>query len=251
VGRRLSGASAVRSIASGAIALPQYPVSVDPDITDADDTWLTANGTTNTFGSQNDDNALYFGNLNGYASALQHCGFRFQGVAVPQGATIDQAVIKLNVTLATYPPTGTLFGVDSDNVAVWDDVYHPAVVDRTTASTTISASSSTGIRTYDITTSIQEIVNRAGWPPSFRPRRSQGPPCTCERPCRRLNRCRTTLNERCGGRWNYSTWNAGGLTGLQAYSAGPCRLSLNCAARYAMHLLCQDLHRMACRPFYS
>lgn len=90
-------------------------------------------------------------------------GLRFQSSGLAQGAPIAAATLSINVTAITGTPQSTVHGVDVDDAAQWSDPgVLPSGVDRTTASTAFNPTG-TGIATVDVTSQIQEIVNRAGF----------------------------------------------------------------------------------------
>lgn len=142
-----------------------YPVAIDPDITedigaDNDDgagresnsTWKSSPGSYGSYLGANSPTAQY------------DPGFRFQTVAVDQGVTIDLANLKFNVTRKFGAYAGAVFyGDDVDDSAAWSDGTRPSQRTKTSASVTFARPSSTGIKTVDVTSIVQEIVNRGGW----------------------------------------------------------------------------------------
>jgi len=98
----------------------------------------------------------------------QNAVWRFRAIAVPQGATITSAILSLNVTgKQTAYGGGTLWGYAKDNMA--NDWYYgynknsASVATQTVNSVTLTRPSSTGVKTYDVTAIVQDIVSRAGW----------------------------------------------------------------------------------------
>src|SRR4051812_28005100 len=101
-----------------------------------------------------------------------HAGFRFTGITIANGATISSAILKFP-QLANYSSLGavignqTIYGQAADNpinfsVAANNISARP----RTTATGTKpldTATGSFGSQDIDVTTIVQEIVNRAGW----------------------------------------------------------------------------------------
>ena len=86
---------------------------------------------------------------------------------VPQGATITSATLSVWLNNSSYvDPVGTFYGLDADNVAAFDGTDNE-VTDKglTTASLGWNASGLTHNQYYehDVTSIIQEIVNRGGW----------------------------------------------------------------------------------------
>jgi hypothetical protein len=135
-----------------------YPVAIDPDITE--DIVNTADdGCSIAFGS-----AWYSADIFFTGSQELYPGFRFRTVNVPNAATIDLAVLKFRVeSTAGGGRAGTIHGVASDSAPTWSDSFLPNSVTKTTASTAVSASTATGIRSYTVTSIVQELVDRVGW----------------------------------------------------------------------------------------
>ena len=95
---------------------------------------------------------------------LSQAGFRFTSVAVPQGASVSSATIFLtegpNGILGS--DFGDLLGVSADNAAAWSGSNHPNNAVGTTAAVAITSANYLAI---NVTSIVQEIVNRAGWSP--------------------------------------------------------------------------------------
>jgi len=93
-------------------------------------------------------------------------GFRFTGVAVPQGATVDSAYLKVTGTNDADSATLYLKGEAADNPVTFAAGVRP---DQRTKTSAVSAQwsipgSSTGVLTSpDVASVVQEIVNRPGW----------------------------------------------------------------------------------------
>lgn len=137
-----------------------YPVAIDPDITetiaaDADDGhekvalgWYSA-VTLDNFGKY---------------SVYYHPAWRFTTVAVAQGTTIILAELKINAISSTIGGGGgTLYGYDVDSAAALSSTVKPTTMAKTTATATVAQSTSTGVRTYNVTSIVQEIINRGSW----------------------------------------------------------------------------------------
>jgi hypothetical protein len=102
-------------------------------------------------------------------------GLRFRGLAVPQGATVTSATLEVisNGTGTTGSTSVTVRGNAADNAAaLTQDADYSSSSDlstrsRTTASVTWSISGTwTNNTTYsapDLSTVVQEIINRSGW----------------------------------------------------------------------------------------
>jgi len=93
-------------------------------------------------------------------------GFRFSGVAIPAGATINAAWLTIRTT-ANDDPDLDIYGQAADDAATFAATsYNISGRSRTAAKTNWTASNvgtSQLIDTPDIKTVIQEIVNRPGW----------------------------------------------------------------------------------------
>lgn len=104
----------------------------------------------------NPANGLY----SGYPVSV---GFRFLGVAVPQGATIDSATLTLKKDTAS-PNTagnwGIIAGVNSDNAALFSAANPPNTATKTSESVTVVDGAT---QNYDVKPIVQAIVNRSGW----------------------------------------------------------------------------------------
>jgi hypothetical protein len=140
--------------------MASYPVTIDPDVTEE----IAAAGDD---GSENQGAATWFNNANifgNYYGLIRNAGFRFTTVAVAQAAVIANATFKLRVT-GNYQgyATGKLYGADEDSSAQWSDSIRPSNRTKTAASTVIPSAGSSGIKSYDVTAVVQEIVDRAGW----------------------------------------------------------------------------------------
>lgn len=96
-------------------------------------------------------------------------GMRFQTIVVNQGSTISSAYLYLGLTGKVGTPAGALYGEDVDDAATFSTVGNFTGRTKTTANVDIN--SYTVIQNYgmylliryDVTTIIQEIVNRGGW----------------------------------------------------------------------------------------
>lgn len=91
--------------------------------------------------------------------------FRFQTVDVPQGATINSATLTLNVTFRGGSGSAVLKGQNVDDAPSWANysANSPLTMSATTASLNYSVPATTGSKNLDVTSIVQEIVNRAGW----------------------------------------------------------------------------------------
>lgn len=118
--------------------------------------------------SPSESSALSLGNP---GAVLRHIALRFTGVTIPNGATITSAKIRF-VDLNTKSATGIALliqGVDEDNTAEF--VISPENTARTRTKTTanvgwtgsFSQVKDSNRDTPDLTSIVQEIVDRAGW----------------------------------------------------------------------------------------
>ena len=100
----------------------------------------------------------------------QYVGIRFDGVAIPTGATIIDATIEFEVD---EPNTGaasvTIRGQDADNSGTFTN-GNSNISNRPTTTATVSwnnipswPSVNANHQTPDLSTIVQEIVNRSGW----------------------------------------------------------------------------------------
>lgn len=95
-------------------------------------------------------------------------GLRWQTVNIPQAASITTATLSgyLNTVNGTF--SANIRGIDEDNTAAWSAGSRPSQRTKTTATITANLGDwgNWGVGnwvTIDITSVIQEIVNRAGW----------------------------------------------------------------------------------------
>lgn len=93
----------------------------------------------------------------------KHTGYRFTSVAVPQGATIDDAILTVYVHIGSNNVAVTVYGDDVDDAAAWAGNDAPSDMTNTTASQAKTFDSGIGDDTIDVTSIIQEIVSRGSW----------------------------------------------------------------------------------------
>lgn len=136
-----------------------YPVVVDVTVTE--DVAANADDGTCKAAEFSYTNYCYTGSYNRFAM------WRWQTVDVPQGQTLDSATLRVNVTGNTGTGSATIKGEDADDAAAWAgaSANGPTTITQTTASATWNTASitGTGIKTLDVTSIVQEIINRAGW----------------------------------------------------------------------------------------
>lgn len=102
-----------------------------------------------------------------------HGGFRFAGVTIANGATINNATLKFD-QLSFYSSNGaavsntTLYGQNADNpinfgVGASDISARARTTANTTGSNLLDTVTAAQTNGYDVAAIVQEIVNRAGW----------------------------------------------------------------------------------------
>lgn len=105
-------------------------------------------------------------------ATTEYIGWRFQNVTIPQGATINSAILSLMPTGSTVDePEHTFFGEDVDNAALFvagAGTFTISSRAMTAASVlwsnaNLGADGATYFNVPDIAALIQEVVNRAGW----------------------------------------------------------------------------------------
>ncbi len=101
--------------------------------------------------------------------SVQTVGLRFQNVGVPQGATITNATIEFEAAVSKSEVTSlTLKGENNDDSSAFDATGNN-ISSRTKTLASVSWDNipawteGSRYQTSDITTIIQEIVNRSGW----------------------------------------------------------------------------------------
>lgn len=97
----------------------------------------------------------------------QYGGLRFQNVTIPNASTISAATLTVDVNALTYDdPDVDIWGEDTDDAAAFTTASNN--ISGRTATTAVvqwtASSVGTGAEVSpDISSIIQEIVNRAGW----------------------------------------------------------------------------------------
>lgn len=141
---------------------PQYPVLIDPDVTEeiaatAEDGYQYRKLTVYL--------ENYYNTLGIYFSTYTlEPMWRFTTVPVAQGATISLAELKVNVKIAYLGGGGgTIYGAVEDSAAAWTNATRPHLRTKTSASAVLTRQGTAGIKTFNVTSIVQEIVNRAGW----------------------------------------------------------------------------------------
>lgn len=102
-------------------------------------------------------------------SEVKRGALRFTGVTIAQGTVLTSAILTFRLTggnsLDATNSVITITGDDVDNSAALSSSHRPSSGwTNTTATVTKNGLSTTGIDyTVDITTIVQEIIDRAGW----------------------------------------------------------------------------------------
>lgn len=104
----------------------------------------------------------------GYNFGVYDTGLRWQSVNIAKDTTLTSATLRLYQTGDTGTLEATIKGIAEDDTATWSSGSRPSQRGKTSA--TINADegnwSNWGIGNWiyiDITSIIQEIINRAGW----------------------------------------------------------------------------------------
>jgi type IV pilus assembly protein PilY1 len=112
---------------------------------------------------------IYYDTSGGTASAQQTVGMRFQSVQIPQGATITSASLEFEVNDASSATTDLVIqGEDIDDSPAFTTTAND-ITNRTTTTSSVAWSVDNWTTpdakdsTPDLSTVVQEIVNRSGW----------------------------------------------------------------------------------------
>jgi uncharacterized repeat protein (TIGR01451 family) len=106
--------------------------------------------------------------LQTYVSTYRrYWGLRFQNVTIPRGSTINSASVTFRATASSSTATMNVYGQDADNALTFT-TGSANISGRTSTSATVSWSmgswtSGSNHTTADLSTVVQEIVNRTGW----------------------------------------------------------------------------------------
>ncbi len=136
-----------------------YPVVIDVDVNEVIAAEIDDVRTFNGGGLQ----SLYLsaGNFSGYP---MNGGVRFRTLAIPQGVTINSAVLTLDVKGDNGDPTLKIYGDDVDNAGSWSGGEKPKDIVKTAANLSWTPTANVGVATTAAITSIvQEIISRTGW----------------------------------------------------------------------------------------
>jgi len=104
----------------------------------------------------------------GYVSGVYDIGARWQSINISQGTTITSAKLSLYRVSGGGTLSANIRGIDEDDTATWSSGSRPSQRTKTTA--TINANQANWNNwggdawiDIDITSVIQEIINRSGW----------------------------------------------------------------------------------------
>lgn len=131
-----------------------YPVEIDPTVTvnpaaTADDGY--------EYSSAWNTSPIHFG----VAGPLVNAGVRFPSVAIGSGVTVSSATFGMESTaIFGAGGAGTIYGRATANPGQFDSGADlPSAVSKTTASTAASTVGTTGLKTWDVSSIAQEVLN--------------------------------------------------------------------------------------------
>ena len=131
-------------------------VSLDTDDgTETDDTSIELTGTT-----------IRCGMIGG--TEAWDTGLRWQAVNIPNAESLTLATLSLYLTTDNGAVSANIRGIDEDNTVTWSSGNRPSQRTKTTATITANEANwgNWGVGnwvTIDVTSVIQEIIDRAGW----------------------------------------------------------------------------------------
>ncbi len=147
-----------------------YPLVIDPDISETITTGtddcdsFTQKTPISTWRPNLTRQFCYGGYYAAYGNSSNvHAGLRFQTIDLDNAVTIDLANLKVNRVVGSGTAAGKWFGDDVDDAATWATTNKPGDITKTTASGSHTWSAATAVDTIDVTTVVQELVDRAGW----------------------------------------------------------------------------------------
>lgn len=110
----------------------------------------------------------WFGVLQTGSPATNRIGaLRFQSTGIPQGSTISSATLTINITVASSADATNavllVTGDDVDDSPALSDTHRPSSGWTDTAATATANNLAVGPVAIDVTSVVQEIVNRAGF----------------------------------------------------------------------------------------
>ena len=138
----------------------RYPVYIDTTVT------ITNTVTADDGSEYYTGGGLWYNALSYiYVSATRYPAWRFSGVTIPSGQTLDSASLRINVAIGGAA-TGVWAGQDEDTAPVWTNnsaTHKVSTMNKTTATTVLTGLSTAGEKTFDVLGICQEIINRGGW----------------------------------------------------------------------------------------
>lgn len=131
-----------------------------------------SSGAKREFDSHDGDNGatkLHVTYNDGSSAAATKIGLRFNEIAIPQGATVTSAKLNLTPSTSSSDSTSiTIYGEDADHSEQYSstagDISTRTKTSASVGWTTIPAwTAGTAVSSPDLTSVIQEIVDRSGW----------------------------------------------------------------------------------------
>ena len=128
--------------------------------------------------SSDDNTELNDTSLAGATATILNAGYngttaydmalRWQSINIPQGSLITSAKLSVYLTADTGTLSANIRGIDEDNTATWSSGSRPSQRTKTSATITANEANWNNWATdswtdIDITSVIQEIINRGGW----------------------------------------------------------------------------------------
>lgn len=137
-----------------------YPVVIDPTVNETIVAGADDAGSDDYFNDIVADRTFIYAGAFAYIYIFG--GFRFQTVAIPQGATITSATLTIDIMQTFKPTTIEVYADDVDDAPVWSLGSRIRDITKTTAFKSISPTA-TGFYPIDVVGIVQEIVDRPGW----------------------------------------------------------------------------------------
>lgn len=102
-----------------------------------------------------------------YAGSIDyHAAWRFAGPTPPQGQTLDDATMTVEIDVVSGTDPNLVYRAnDVDDAPVINTAGRPSQMTLTTAEVTLPNNAGTGQEVTVITPVVQEIVDRPGWAP--------------------------------------------------------------------------------------
>lgn len=147
----------------------RYPLLIDvPDVTDpisdTDDDVISFTNSPGLYNAGQYVGGFLLAGRYNYANTKVQTGLRFQGLAIPQGTQIALAELKLyQHDVNSGNVVVNWFGAAVDSAAAWSSGNLPRNIPKTTASAPAVIGTDGTVVAQDVTSIVQEIVNRPGW----------------------------------------------------------------------------------------